>query len=332
MRRPRELPGEQVRTAQRVAVSARRGQAVLEFALIFLVIYLLVVAIVEFGRLFSGAQTLQSAADQAARELSRVPLPSTATFAAALADPQVINGVYDPNYLAINISGMQPGQSIFDFFAAEGITLPSVNQALLPMMIFDTVGGVPLLRYPGALVTSTPTTTKPGYSGFTVAVPLVTSAPGVSPETIEWHGVLEEITDSTGNGAFSVAATPPSGLPGGVVAIRLNYPFQAATMAGYQPPPVNASGETLPNLSTPMLADDGGVTATNAPPGGGEPVAADPPPADTGSGPAYAGPYGGKFGLGEMGLYGGTPMGGTVRPFRRVISAQAVFRREVFGP
>ena len=43
-------------------------------------------------------------------------------------------------------------------------------------------------------------------------------------------------------------------------------------MAGYQPPPVNANGETLPNLSTPMLADDGGVTASNTPPGGGEPV------------------------------------------------------------
>ena len=145
-------------------------------------IYLLIVAIVEFGRLFSGAQNLQSAVDQAARELSRVPLTPTATFATALADPQVINGVYDPNYLAINISGMQPGQSIFDFFAAQGITLPSVNQALLPMMFNDTVGGVPLLRYPGALLTSTtPTGTKPGYSGFTVAVPLVTSCAGRKP-------------------------------------------------------------------------------------------------------------------------------------------------------
>ncbi len=333
MRRRRELPSERMRTGRRTSLPARRGQALLEFALIFLVIYLLIVAIVEFGRLFSGAQTLQSAVDQAARELSRVPLTPTATFATAIADPQVINGVYDPNYLAINISGMQPGQSIFDFFAAQGITLPSVNQALLPMMFNDTVGGVPLLRYPGALLTSTtPAGTKPGYSGFTVAVPLVTSAAGESPETIEWHGVLEEITDSTGNGAFSVASTPPSGLSGGVVAVRLNYPFQAATMAGYQPPPVNANGETLPNLSTPMLADDGGVTASNTPPGGGEPVAPDPPPAEAGSGAAYAGPYGGTYGLGEMGLYGGTSMGGTVRPFRRVISAQAVFRREVFGP
>src|SRR5580692_12944466 len=247
-------------------VGHRRGQAVLEFALIFLVIYLLVVAIVEFGRLFTGTQTLQTAVDVAARELSRVALPSTATFADALANQQVIDGVYDPNYLAINLSAMQSGQSIFDFFAAQGITLPSVNQALLPMMISDTVGGIPLLRYPGAVITSTSTTPKPGYSGFTVAVPLVVSPSGVGPETIEWHAVLEEITDSNGNGAFSVASTPPSGMPGGVVAVRLNYPFQAATMAGYQAPARDANGETLPNAGNPMLADDGAVTATNATP------------------------------------------------------------------
>jgi TadE-like protein len=333
MRLCREIPSSRLRTAQRTrtagrsSLPARRGQAVLEFALIFLVIYLLIVAIFEFGRLFTGAQTLQTAVDQAARELSRVPLPSTATFADALASQQVIDGVFDPNYLAISLSGMQPGQSIFDFFAAERITLPSVNQALLPMMISDSVNGAPLLRYPGALVTSTPTTTKPGYSGFTVAVPLVVSPAGIGPETIEWHAVLEEITDATGAGAFSVASTPPSGLPGGVVAVRLNYPFQAATMAGYQPPPLNANGETLPNAFDPMLADDGGVTATNAIPGGGSAIAPDPPPADAQSGAAYAGPYGGTYGLGEMGLYRQT-----VRPFRRVLSAQAVVRREVFGP
>jgi len=244
-----------------------------------------------------------------------------------MAGRPVINGVYDPNYLVIYLRGMQPGQSIFDFFAAQGINLPSVNQALLPMMIFDTAGGKSLLRYPGALITSTSATPKPGYSGFSVAVPLVASPSGVGPETIEWHAVLEEITDSTGTGAFSVASTPPSGMPGGVVAVRLNYPFQAATMAGYQAPALNANGETLPNAGNPMIADDAGVTATNSVPGGGSPVAPDLPPPDAQSGRAYAGPYGGIYGLGEMGLYKET-----VRPFRRVLSAQAVVRREVFGP
>jgi hypothetical protein len=81
-----------------------------------------------------------------------------------------------------------------------------------------------------------------------------------------------------------------------------------------------------------MPADDAGVIATNSPPNGGTPVSPDNPPADAQSGAAYAGPYGGAYGLGEMGLVvpGQGPQ--TVRPFRRVISAQAVYRREVFGP
>ena len=82
MRRRRKLPNERMRSGRR-AHFQRSGRARLEFALIFLVIYLLLVAIIEFGRLFSGAQTLQSAVDQAARELSRVPLTPTATFATA---------------------------------------------------------------------------------------------------------------------------------------------------------------------------------------------------------------------------------------------------------
>ena len=76
MRRRRELPSERMRTGRRTRLPAHRGQALLEFALIFLVIYLLIVAIVEFGRLFSGQQTLQSAVDQAARELSPRPADS----------------------------------------------------------------------------------------------------------------------------------------------------------------------------------------------------------------------------------------------------------------
>jgi Flp pilus assembly protein TadG len=163
----------------------RGGQALVELGAIFLVVYLLIVGIFEFGRLFSGAQTLQTAVEQAARELSRVPLSPTATFSDALSDPGVTSGVYDPNYLAIDISGMKDGQSLFDFFQSQGIALPAVNQALLPLMINDSVNGVSLLRYPGALLTSAVTgTTKPGYSGFTVAVPLVVSSSGSSPETI----------------------------------------------------------------------------------------------------------------------------------------------------
>src|SRR5580698_4608510 len=56
---------------------ARRGQSLVEFALVALVVYLLFAAIIEFGRLFFGAQTIQSVADFTARELSRAPISAT---------------------------------------------------------------------------------------------------------------------------------------------------------------------------------------------------------------------------------------------------------------
>jgi TadE-like protein len=304
----------------------RNGQALLEFALITLVLYLLLTTVIEFGRLLHGSQTIQTIVDQAAREISRVPLASTTTFAQALTDPRV-QAIYSEDYLAINISGWtDPSQSLLDFLQSQTPSVPLINQAMLPLMFVDTVGGVPLLRYPGALVTSA---TAP--SGYTVKVPITTAgSPLGGPEVIEWHDVLEEIQDSGGNGPFSVAWIDASGtnpLPGGMVAMRLNYPFEAATMAGYQAQPLDANGETTPNMSYPVLADDGGVTAVNTPNGGGTPVAPDLPPPDESGGAAYAGPYGGAYGLGEMGL-----QLQTVRPFTRVVSAQAIFRREIFGP
>jgi hypothetical protein len=178
---------------------------------------------------------------------------------------------------------------------------------------------------------------------LTVKVPILTAnSPPGGPEIIEWHDVLEEIQDSSGNGPFPVTWVDASGtnpLPGGMVALRLNYPFEAATMAAYQNQPLDANGETVPNVGFPVGADDSGVTAVNSPNGGGTPVAPDLPPSDEQSGPAYAGPYGGEYGLGELGLpsqaftQGGVGAStGMVRPFRRVVSAQAIFRREVFGP
>ena len=44
-------------------------------AIVSLALYLLLAAILTFGQLLYGAQTLQSAADTAAREIARIPLP-----------------------------------------------------------------------------------------------------------------------------------------------------------------------------------------------------------------------------------------------------------------
>ena len=64
-----------------------------------------------------------------------------------------------------------------------------------------------------------------------------------------------------------------------------------------------------------LFADDAGVNQVNAPPG-----------QLTGGNSLNSNVYSGPYGLG--GLY----MGGVrVRPFRRVMTAQALFRREVFA-
>jgi hypothetical protein len=71
--------------------------------------------------------------------------------------------------------------------------------------------------------------------------------------------------------------------------LRINYPFQAATLSAYT---VNDSGQQAPVVTS----EDGDV-----------------------------GPYAGADGLGRQ-----AALGKTVRPFRRVLSAQAIFRREIF--
>ena len=58
----------------------RRGQALVEFAIVALVVYLLLGGILTFGQLFYEGQTVQQAADVAAREISRTPLSATANL------------------------------------------------------------------------------------------------------------------------------------------------------------------------------------------------------------------------------------------------------------
>ena len=93
-------------------------------------------------------------------------------------------------------------------------------------------------------------------------------------------------------------------------------------MSSFRP---NAAGPFEPTIGQPNAADDGAVTQLNAAPGGltGAPLS---------DGELYAGTYGGQFGLGAQGAMGSQEHTGgrPVRPYRRVISAQAIYRREVF--
>ena len=84
-------------------------------------------------------------------------------------------------------------------------------------------------------------------------------------------------------------------------------PYQSATLSAYvASDDLNPEGEPFQD---PVLAID--------PLGGGY--------EQIGPGPEGSGPYSGAFGLGEH-----QSLGTLVRPFRRLVSAQALFRREVF--
>src|SRR5439155_8801746 len=117
-----------------------------------------------------------------------------------------------------------------------------------------------LIRYPGALVSpgaGEPAVPLPaGFvdSGLRVLVPLVQPQTGNGAETIVWARVFEE----TSPGAFTLAPqTPPNPLSG-MVTLRINYPFQAATLSGYRPDP---NDPFAPNSGNPIKADDGAVSA-----------------------------------------------------------------------
>ena len=105
--------------------------------------------------------------------------------------------------------------------------------------------------------------------------------------------MLEEVAQSGQPGSFALSR-------GGIAAVRLNVPFQAAALTAFLPPEIN----------------DGRAIIANTNLGG--------PYVIVGPGPTGAGPYSGSLGLGELKAFGLS-----VRPFRRLVAAQALFRREL---
>jgi len=300
---------------------AERGAALIEFALVSLALYLLLAATIEFGRLMFSAQGMQDIARLAARELAVAPLPADITFEAALTyvDPvsgnaPVLQRIFNPACLVVNLDDFATDQEIDDFFASPN--MPLVNKALRPLMITDRSTGATLLRYPGALLSSNDPAAicvdRP--APYTVGIPRVILPRGANgEETFDWIPVLQELRADPDpvTGPFSLAVE-------GVVALRVNYPYQAATMGGFR---ASADGPFEPNISNRIVADDS--MDPLAPPTNGT-VLAEPDPADD----AFYGPYAGRYGLGRL----ATPLGNGqgIRPFRKLLAAQAIYRREVF--
>jgi Flp pilus assembly protein TadG len=268
--------------AARGRFRTRRGSVLVEFAFIAIILYLLLAGIIEFGRGMFAAQVIQQAADAAARELSRTPMPPTGILTGdtgILRTNAAAKQIYDEQFLLVDKATIPANQSLADFF----IDKPLLNRLLMPLMINDTVNN--MYRYPGRIVDDATVT-----GGKTVVIDLIQYQNG-GETVINTVPVVEEIASDATNAdvcPFNLLAT---GLPAGqrgFIALRINYPFQAATMGSFQGPR---------EAQMPTTTDEAGDF----------------------------GPYTGDSGRGKLFI-----AGRDVRPFRKVLSAQAIFRREIF--
>jgi hypothetical protein len=131
-------------------------------------------------------------------------------------------------------------------------------------------------------------------------MPVVSYGADGAETIVSWFDVVEPV--DAANDPFPVSSK-------GLVALRINYPFQSASMSGFRPQddPLAVPGPENPVI--PIEADDTGLGGTSGA------VSSD----------FEYGPYAGTHGLGRQAAWAKD-----VRPFRRVITAQAVYRREVF--
>jgi hypothetical protein len=294
---------------------ARRGAVLVEFAMIALAFYILMAGTIELGRMIFAEQILQNAARVGARELATLPLPPSSTFQDALANPLVRESIYDQGLLAFEIPSDWTDAQLQDTIDHW----PIVNRMLSPLMVRDEVnaqdvGTVQLLRYPGALLKNTDFNGGTAMNHFVVAIPQVDS----TGSNITWHPVLEEVVpdgDPT-HAPFSMSSQIPHQEERGIVALRINYPFQAASLVAYRGPA---------GVNDAVLADDSSVSSGAIPPSIHGTLT------NIQSTPNSIGSYSGQFGLGALFAVSSSSnpnMG--VRPFSRFLVAQSIFRREVF--
>ncbi len=316
---------------------ARRGQALVEFAVVAIVLYLLAVMILLGGRMILSAQVLQQAADLGAREIARTPLPADPDISLEDVlygnDPRlqdVRRRVFDEHYLVLKLDPAgENGNGETTFNGGYRVAdLPVLNQQLFPLMILEEVGGERYLRYPGALVRDPDDgddpVTPPDSANMLVRIPVVRTRPigegsggsSGAEEFLGWVKVVEEIDTDTGPNQDPFLLTSDQL---GVVALRINYPLQSSVSSGFRPRQNPSAPPTSDDPVVPVEADDGALGAT-PPPDAGDLITPDVPPGTYGSNP-----YSGKYGLGRQGAWAKE-----VRPFRRLMSSQAICRREVF--
>jgi len=298
----------------------RRGQALIEFAVIALVLYLVLAGILTFGLLFWVGSTTQDAVSIGAQEIARMAFPADAALGLGVLEPMTPTPgqtivkddarfkaqIYDEAKLFI------PADQVSASFIEFAQTLPLINRLLAPSYIFDAQQNA--YRFPGAIVQN-------GAGETTVLIPVEVAG---SPGTIRWVAPVEEMTDDAGVGPFSVTASSSApNFVAGTVALRINYPFQSASMSNFGPTD-NPTG----NISEVLSADDTRVAEGST----GQYTLvvtansyADDPSVVTQN------IHAGRFGMGrQIALPFASVAQFGVRPYRKVIATQAIVRREVF--
>lgn len=315
---------------RRLSARSRCGAVLVEFAFVAFAFYILLMGTVEIGRMVLTSQMLNNAARVGARELAIMPLPATMTFAQAMDMPirtdellagnviaksalEVRSAIYDKNKLALDVTNLNPAQVqlLLD-------SLPSLNRMLLPLMIRErvTIGGETkdLIRYPGALVLNPEFSASEfieSESGnrFDILIPRVIGGGPDGAGSIEWVPVVEEVRPSAdpAQAPFSIASTGRATLRG-VVCLRINYPYQASLASAFMPSNDGTNTPIIANDSALVDNSGAGVSTVNA-------SSSDLPSQS------------GRYGLGVMYAFGQE-----VRPYRRLISAQCIARRETMTP
>ena len=167
--------------------------------------------------------------------------------------------------------------------------MPAVNRALRPLMITSNVETAGGIRR--LLHMPGAIVDAPtSPTGLSVLVPRILARNDATG--VETQVELVPVLEEIRQGAFEVSG-------GGLAGLRLNVPFQSAALTAYLPSSV---GNARPIEATEL--------------GGANNI--------IGPGPEGAGPYAGTFGLGRLEAFGLT-----ARPFRRLVAAQALFRREI---
>lgn len=282
----------------------RRGQALIEMAFLIPMLVVIIGATISFGLFFFQANVLQQAVDVGAQEISRFPFTATGELGLGNldvdpSDTRVLmnDDVFKQQIYNEELLVLDPDEDVSD--------LPLINRLLVPLMILDSINGEDVRRYPGAIVTNT-------NGNRTVLIPIVGYDPVTGAESLlQWVAPVEEISNERGNRPFSLEATDPSqSFVPGMVALRINYPAQSTTLINR----TGDEGQVIIDADDASLSD--GDTGSNY---------ALVVPAE--SGVANTTIYSGRFGLGRQAALLRTA---GVRPYRKVLSAQAIYRREVF--